>query len=268
MKNKLFYHWGFLAIFALTITSCAVIPKSTSVYHGNPNYKAEGNYSVVKNELTEILKRTFVYNKNIQFAYMPREVSVADTSFEVVYKSKRITISIPNIKDVDILDWSNANTLGLGHYRYSVEMQNTTFSWQDIKQAQGFADAVASLHQKNLNDKTLASVKDFEPTAAEYRKLKVKPPVSEEQRKYIVQANSFNQQKSYVKAIELYKKAIELDQTAYPAAYSNLALLSAQIGKFDAAIYYMKKYLLLEPEAKEARSAQDKIYEWEAQISK
>jgi len=108
----------------------------------------------------------------------------------------------------------------------------------------------------------------FEQKASEYRTLKVKPPVSEEQRKLIVQANLFNQQKNYNRAIELYTKAIEVDQTAYPAGYSNLALLLAQINKFDAAITYMKKYLLLEPEATDARSAQDKIYEWEAMIQK
>jgi tetratricopeptide (TPR) repeat protein len=108
----------------------------------------------------------------------------------------------------------------------------------------------------------------FEPIAAQYRALKVKPPVSEEQRKYIVQANLFNQQKKYDKAIELYNKANELDQTAFPAAYSNLALLSAQLHKFNTAIYYMKKYLLLEPDASDARGAQDKIYEWEAQVAK
>lgn len=263
MKTKLLYSGGFLAIFVLLINSCAVIPKSTPVYHGNSNYKAEENHLAVKKDLAEILKRTFVYNKNIKFANLPKEVTVADNNFEVVYKGNKITINIPDINEVDILDWNKANTLGLGHYRYSVEMQNTIFSWQDIRQAQVFADAVSFLHQKHLNDKTLASVNDFEPVAAEYRKLKVKPPVSEEQRKYVVQANSLNQQKMYVQAIELYKKAIELDQTAYPAAYSNLALLSAQIRKFDVAIYYMKKYLLLEPEAKDARGAQDKIYEWE-----
>jgi len=59
-----------------------------------------------------------------------------------------------------------------------------------------------------------------------------------------------------------------IDQTAYPSAYSNLALLLAQIHMFDAAIYNMKKYLLLEPEAADARSAQDKIYEWKAQLFK
>jgi tetratricopeptide (TPR) repeat protein len=126
-----------------------------------------------------------------------------------------------------------------------------------------------TLIQNQLNEKQYSSqLLLFEPIATQYRILKVKPSVSEEQRKYIVQANSFNQQKEYSKAIELYIKAIEIDQTAYSSAYSNIALLSAQINKFSTAIYYMKKYLLLEPDASEARSAQDKIYEWEAHVTK
>jgi len=121
-------------------------------------------------------------------------------------------------------------------------------------------------HYRTLRDESQRM--QFEQKALEYRAMKEKPPVSEEQRKLIVQANLFNQQKNYVKAIELYTKAIGVDQTAYPAGYSNLALLQAQINNFGAAIEYMKKYLLLEPEASDARSAQDKIYEWEAMIQK
>jgi tetratricopeptide (TPR) repeat protein len=107
----------------------------------------------------------------------------------------------------------------------------------------------------------------FKPIASQYCALKIKPSVSEEQRKYIVQANSFSEEKMYNKAIELYNKAIKSDQTAYPAAYSNLALLSAQAGKYDDAIYYMKIYMMLDPDAPDARGAQDKIYEWEAHVN-
>jgi tetratricopeptide (TPR) repeat protein len=108
----------------------------------------------------------------------------------------------------------------------------------------------------------------FDQKVKEYRAMSVKPVVSEEQRKFIVQANLFSQQKNYVKAIELYTKVIDIDPVAYPAGYSNLALLCAQVNNFSAAISYMKKYLLLEPEASDARGAQDKIYEWEAMINK
>jgi tetratricopeptide (TPR) repeat protein len=120
--------------------------------------------------------------------------------------------------------------------------------------------------QNSLIENRNSELPLFEPIAAQYRALKVKPAMSEEQRKFIVQANGFNEQKAYARAIELYKKAIETDQTSYPAAYSNLALLHAQINQFDAAIYYMKKYLMLVPEAEDARSCQDRIYLWEANI--
>jgi hypothetical protein len=45
-----------------------------------------------------------------------------------------------------------------------------------------------------------------------------------------------------------------------------MALLSAQQDRFQEAIGYMKKYLLLEPNSSDARGAQDKIYEWELLI--
>ncbi len=106
----------------------------------------------------------------------------------------------------------------------------------------------------------------FESTAAQYRALAVKPAVSEEQRRFIVQANALAEQKNYGKAIEHYLKAIALDSTSYPAAYFNLALLSAQENKPLEAVFFMKQYLLLEPEAKDARGAQDKIYEWELML--
>jgi tetratricopeptide (TPR) repeat protein len=108
----------------------------------------------------------------------------------------------------------------------------------------------------------------FEPVAANYRELKIKPQISEEERKYIVQANSFNEEKNYSRAIELYIKAIEIDQTAFPAAYLNLALLSAQMKEYYPAVYYMKKYLLLIPDAPDARAAQDNIYIWEGKMGK
>lgn len=104
----------------------------------------------------------------------------------------------------------------------------------------------------------------FLEQAARYNSLQVKPPISEEQRKFIVQANAFNERKEYAKAISLYRKAIEVDPVAYPEAYFNLALLSAQMQRFQPAIRYMKQYLQLESDAKDARGGQDKIYEWEA----
>ena len=83
-----------------------------------------------------------------------------------------------------------------------------------------------------------------------------------------MQANALNERKNYAGAIDLYTKTIEIDPVSYPEAYFNLALLSAQMQRFKPAIDYMKQYLLLEPGAKDARSGQDKIYEWELMLDK
>lgn len=137
------------------------------------------------------------------------------------------------------------------------------FYFIGLKEAAAFADQLYFIQQK-LKIKEAEQAADFARKAAVYREAKVKPAVSEEQRKYIVQANVMNQRKAYAKAVGLYLHAVEIDPVAYPGAYFNLALLSAQMERYQPAISYMKQYLLLEPEAKDARSAQDKIYEWEA----
>jgi len=127
------------------------------------------------------------------------------------------------------------------------------------------------LYEKPQIDRTKDSIRvadniQFSIQAAKYRTMPEKPIITEEQRKYIVQANAMNEKKEYGKAIELYNKALEINPVAYPGAYYNLALLCAQTKEFQQAIYNMKKYLLLVPNAPDARAAQDKIYEWEAEL--
>jgi len=140
----------------------------------------------------------------------------------------------------------------------------------DLAGAKLLADALFLLQQQqkaNLNtlDKELER---FESIAAQYRALTIKPPVSEEQRRYIVQANALAEQKQYEKAQEKYLEVITLDPTSYPAAYFNMALLAIQEHDPRTAIFRMKQYLLLVPDAQDARSAQDKIYEWELMMQK
>lgn len=115
--------------------------------------------------------------------------------------------------------------------------------------------------QKRKQDEELAA---FQAVADRYRAMPAKPPVSEEQRRFIVQANALTQKKEYAKAVALYGKVLEANPFSYPAAHYNMALISALQGRYHAAIVSMKKYLLLVPDAEDARSAQDKIYEWEA----
>jgi len=145
-----------------------------------------------------------------------------------------------------------------------------TFRATDLTTAQRLTDALFFRQQqvKNLMTQYEEQLVRFEPVAAQHRALAVKPAVSEEQRKLFVQANALAQQKEYGKALTQYEKAIALDRTAYPEAYFNMALLAAQEHRPVTAIFYMRHYLLLRPDAKDARSAQDKIYEWEMLFQK
>jgi tetratricopeptide (TPR) repeat protein len=108
----------------------------------------------------------------------------------------------------------------------------------------------------------------FKPTAANYQALTVKPAITEEQRKFILQANALNDNKDYQGAIRYYDKAFSLNPVSYPSGYYNVALIASLAGNYDYAILNMKKYLLLLPDAKDFREAQDKIYGWEALIVK
>ena len=108
----------------------------------------------------------------------------------------------------------------------------------------------------------------FKPEAEKYRALEVKPAMSEEQRKYVVQANYYTNQKKYLEAIKLLEKVIKINHTSYPDAYYNIALLYGQINNPGLAIFYMRCFLLLEPDTKEARAGQDKIYEWDLKVNK
>jgi hypothetical protein len=153
-----------------------------------------------------------------------------------------------------------------GFYLIPLKNRGTLAFWE-LPDAQKVADGLFLLQQqyKDVFNKKLAR---FEPVAAEYRLSKTKPRMPEEQRKLVVQADASREKREYAKAIEQYQKAIEADPVAYPGAYNNLALLSAQVDQFYQAVFYMKHYLLLVPGDKDARASQDKIYEWEGMLQK
>lgn len=218
----------------------------------------------VKARIGEILKdeKIEIYDKRTKVRDNPRDIFVGDDKIDFRIKKQNTALYFSDLTE-DSIKYTMVNLRAVLELKNFYLIKNITG-----KYTYGIFEELRNdliFIQKQLEESKFVQ---FEPIAAKYRALKVKPVVSETQRKFIVQANLFNQQKNYYKAIELYKKAIEFDEIAYPAAYSNVALLFAQVNKFSDAISYMKKYLLLEPEGSDARSAQDKIYEWEAMEKK
>ena len=240
-------------------------------YH--PQHRSGKEMGKVKANIALALNgKTTIDDKKHNLSGPPKDIQVLDDRIEVKIKDQQTTIYFSDIIDDDIVaqQCHKINPDGLSYRSFTSELQlkNYTFIFKGAYNCNEFADDLFFIQYQLKEKRYNSELVNFEPIAKQFRTLKVKPTVSEEQRKYIVQANHFNQDKLYDKAIGLYINAIEVDQTAYPAAYSNLALLSAQTNQFGAAICYMKKYLMLVPDAEDARSAQDKIYEWEAEIGK
>lgn len=249
------------------ISFIAFLILSTSIFLNGQTPKM----NKAKTEIAELLKKKAMITKRVKNSPdneypdwdTQENISVFEDRIEFKYKKEIIIIYYSDIAEHEILYcYNNKNYSGVVLEDFRIEIhgyENGKKFFDDLIYIQNqLRDA-----DKNYNQQLTL----FEPIAMNYRELKVKPAVSEDQRRFIVLGNSNFQERLYDKAIANFIKAIEVDQTAYPAAYSNLAILSAQLKKYNAAVYYMKKYLLLTPDASDARSAQDKIYEWEDKIS-
>lgn len=125
-------------------------------------------------------------------------------------------------------------------------------------------------------DQGAAQVK--ERLIALYSKLPEKPALPEACRRLRVQAEAKIKEPNYGAAMKLLEKLLEIAPW-WPEGHYNVALLSVQLKPVKAenliitvplqpknyqyAIEHMKTYLMLEPGSGNARTAQDKIYEWE-----
>ena len=103
----------------------------------------------------------------------------------------------------------------------------------------------------------------FTVSLADYRKKAASnATLPEEANKYKVQAEGAVRDKEFDDAADLYAAALKIAPW-WPAGHFNRALLLGETGDYEMAKREMKHYLLLVPDAPNARAAQDKIYEWE-----
>lgn len=125
--------------------------------------------------------------------------------------------------------------------------------------AQRLIDALAVLQ----NEAARRDDGTFAETARRYRASVSPPALPEDARRYRVQAEAAIRDKNFTGAAELYANGLALAPW-WPEGRYNRALILAELKEFEPAIAEMKRYLLLVPQAADARTAQDRIYEWEA----
>jgi tetratricopeptide (TPR) repeat protein len=228
------------------------------------------DYSKIPTDLlkAEILKN--LNDKTWEFGYI-------NLRFEGWYQTLKITDTVRIVKNNFILltkhrtiygDLNDSITYASTEKYEDIHIGDSlrtfrTFSSKTKPRRKEVYFMLKEYQHRIINEKFENELSEFQKEANIYTAQSNKPSITEEQRKYIVQANALNNEKKYAEAIDFYKRAIEINPVAYPSAYYNMALLYAQTNDFRQAIFNIKKYLLLVPDAPDARAAQDKIYEWE-----
>jgi tetratricopeptide (TPR) repeat protein len=103
----------------------------------------------------------------------------------------------------------------------------------------------------------------FQEEARKYRELAVKPALPEEARKYAVQGDFAVEKKNLSVAVDRYAEALKVAPW-WPEGHLRRGLILADLDRYGEAMEEMRRFLLLAPEATEARAAQDNIYKWES----
>lgn len=123
-----------------------------------------------------------------------------------------------------------------------------------------FSRAHELLSSARGNEESRAFV--WQKIAATYRSLPVKPPVPEDARRLLVQAQTLSNNNDAAGGIAKLNEI--LWKTPWlPIAWYNLAMAESMEKHYPAAINAMNGYLKLTPESPDTRMAKDKIYEWE-----
>lgn len=224
--------------------------------------QGKADVAAIKADLVKVLSEVdggatanVVYDPAGNFYEFAEVVGASDAGFTV----KHLRLEYAELMDRRVIHKSYDNRCD------SIEIEGLmSFSFCNRDHAWCLTQEFYAIQKDIRKQYVEGSLASFQPHLDEYRAMKTKPPVTEEQRRHIVQANAMAEKKDYSAAIDLYRKALNVDRLSYPAAYYNMALIFSQMGRRQAAIVFMKVYLLLVPEAEDARRAQDKIYEWEA----
>jgi hypothetical protein len=148
-------------------------------------------------------------------------------------------------------------------YRLYMPGCNFYLDWdsQNEQDVVKFANAAYVLSH-GAGEATQQEAAAFAETADQYRSAAVKPPLPEDARAYMVQASGALNEHRDDDAIASYQKALEVAMDSRCPLQSCRG--NATQGDYGNAIAEMKKYLMLVPQAPDARAAQDQIYVWQS----
>jgi tetratricopeptide (TPR) repeat protein len=151
-------------------------------------------------------------------------------------------------------------------------------AWGKTENAQAFADSmnVLRLYARNFDsssglpppcftgkDEQARIWVEFQKRAAAWRALPSKPPISDEVNKHWLLAEDELKEKHFDAALTEYEAALEIDPL-WPVGQFNAAMLNGELKNYDDAVWHMRCYLELTPNASDAQSAHDQMLLWQA----
>jgi hypothetical protein len=278
---------GLLTVFGLQLQAQEIKTKQDAINNLNTTLKASYDWSIRVHEKTagpDGVEQNLYYiadNYSLENEYLLINLAIYEYNSNIktqvkVGKTKQLAINL-----LGEFTLENTGYKPTKFPSYLMKYKNYYFSNSTIDipvpgQTWVKFDYSARINTKKLYESIMFLKSTFDPSEAgdlklskfkdEFLKAGKPKEIKEEQRKYIVQANAANDAKDYNNALLLYRKAVDVDKFSYPDAYFNMALILSQLEYYYQAIYAMKEYLILAPEAEDARKAQDKIYEWELNI--
>ena len=157
------------------------------------------------------------------------------------------------------LDYEGHSWINGKMYKGSItRCENMPNDWPKI-----IGDSILRLKLEYDKFNSADGMEKFKEVALQYQQANPKPDITEDVRRLKIQAEDALNAKRLTDSLEKYQKIIDIAPW-WPDAHFNRALMLAELQCFDSSMNEMKRYLMLVPDSPLARSAQDKIYSWEA----
>jgi tetratricopeptide (TPR) repeat protein len=165
---------------------------------------------------------------------------------------------------------SNISILGLLEWR-SDRMHRDDSAAQDFANALNVLRVYARNYESSRDrapvcfaekDEQARIWAEFQKRAAAWRALPAKPPISDDVKRNRLLAEDAYQQKQFDTAAAEYEAGLEIDPL-WAQGHFNAALIYGELKDYDDAVWHMRCYLELLPNAPDAQEARDQMLLWQ-----
>jgi hypothetical protein len=133
---------------------------------------------------------------------------------------------------------------------------------KDVELGKQLVDVLATLQRAVDAPPSPEEEARFADVAKAYRAANPKPPRPEALVRFQVQAEGAVRDKDFAGAEDYFAQGLQVAPW-WPDGHYNRAIVLAETGDYAPATVEMQRYLLLVPEASNAREAQNMIYDWQ-----